>query len=838
MPPTYIYRGEWDANFIYDNNLPSGTYDVVEYQGALWKAEFYNIGENPMNTAAPPGQTDGVFSHGGYGPGYTWTLLSGEQVSYDAVVPSWSTNLDLAGLQLSQEGQVNLRAGYVSDTSANLFWNAAIVRGVGIVNSYTVYMTDTSTGIKTLAGTTTSTNIGVKGLEAGHAYTFEVVANDLAGSSGTQTQTGHGYLDAYQWDQNPGKGANPTVTVTTHGEELASTKYFSPYVDMGLPSSNIVTMAAESHVRDFTLAFMLSSTDVDGSTGHYKPGSIPGVSWGGVTRPLNTGFIADQIDQVQKMGSNVTVSFGGYSGREPALIVSEYEKYLDDHGKTAAQAHSAALKVLTDEYRSVINTYHVHSLDFDIEQDFYGKTDDQGRAVNADGDTVEAGSSDQFKIEYEGPNGETVPQNMAANLLRDEAIVALENADPTLKISYTLAVLPTGLTADDKALLLKAQDHGVRIDVVNIMAMDYDGPRSDMGQDAIDAAKATHQWLEDYDFDVKVGITPMIGNNDVHHEVFTLEDAEQVEQFAAQTEWVAGLGMWELPRDHDGTPNPDADPQTTNSGIDQDDWEFSHIFDKVTKLATAGDDLIQGDEKKNVLRGLAGNDTIKGFGSDDTIQGGAGKDSIDGGDGSHDLADYSDKTKAVVVTLNTSSYATVKVNGSSEDKIKNIENLAGGSAGDTLTGDSKSNKLIGNAGNDKLIGGSGGNDTLAGGTGQDTLTGGSSNDRFVFNTKLNGSDFDDITDFSHGHDKIQLENAVMSKLGTNTGTLSDSTLFYHHAGATNASNSHQHIVYDDTSGKLYYDSNGNSSGGTTLLAILDPVSGHAPTLTYNDIQII
>jgi hypothetical protein len=54
--------------------------------------------------------------------------------------------------------------------------------------------------------------------------------------------------------------------------------------------------------------------------------------------------------------------------------------------------------------------------------------------------------------------------------------------------------LPTGLTADGLNILASAKHDGVKIDVVNIMAMDY-GPSVDnggqMGLDAIQAAIAT-----------------------------------------------------------------------------------------------------------------------------------------------------------------------------------------------------------------------------------------------------------------------------------------------------------------------------------------------------------
>ena len=59
-----------------------------------------------------------------------------------------------------------------------------------------------------------------------------------------------------------------------------------------------------------------------------------------------------------------------------------------------------------------------------------------------------------------------------------------------------MPVLPTGLDASGLNVLQTAKNDGVRIDVVNVMAMDY-GEAVDnngqMGQDAISAAVATER---------------------------------------------------------------------------------------------------------------------------------------------------------------------------------------------------------------------------------------------------------------------------------------------------------------------------------------------------------
>ncbi|RLJ64793.1 DUF4347 domain-containing protein [Sulfurisoma sediminicola] len=132
----------------------------------------------------------------------------------------------------------------------------------------------------------------------------------------------------------------------------------------------------------------------------------------------------------------------------------------------------------------------------------------------------------------------------------------------------------------------------------------------------------------------------------------------------------------------------------------------------------SGNDSLGGDDGDNVLIGGAGDDALSGGLGNDTLKGGLGRDTLDGG-GGNDTADFGDLSVRVVANLGgtvVSGYVTTA--GGAIDKLKNIENLAGGSGGDTLTGDAGANVLIGNGGNDVLSGG-GGADTLIGGAGND-----------------------------------------------------------------------------------------------------------------------
>lgn len=121
----------------------------------------------------------------------------------------------------------------------------------------------------------------------------------------------------------------------------------------------------------------------------------------------------------------------------------------------------------------------------------------------------------------------------------------------SVKIQYTLPVMPFGLDAACLALLRDAKAVGVRLDGVNVMAMNYgDSFREDMGTYAIQAAKATRAQLRDLGFkNPLVGITPMILQNDVAVERFSIQDAREVADFAAKNAWVTFVGFWSAGRD-------------------------------------------------------------------------------------------------------------------------------------------------------------------------------------------------------------------------------------------------------------------------------------------------
>jgi hypothetical protein len=301
---------------------------------------------------------------------------------------------------------------------------------------------------------------------------------------------------------------------------------FAPYVDTSLfPPFSLVSTAQATGVKQFNLAFVVSGASASGNTG---ASCTP--EWGGVTA-IGADPVAAQLAALRAAGGDVRISFGGQAGSELAETCT-----------SVSQLQAA--------YQQVISAYDVNKIDFDIE----------GAAVD----------------------------NTAANARRDQALVALQKANPGLQVSLTLPVLPSGLTSDGDAVLTGAVQAGVNVSAVNVMAMDYgDGaapnPSGQMGTFAIDAATATDAQVASamgISADAawsKVAVTPMIGVNDTSDEIFTVANAKQLVAFAA-SKHLAWLSMWSAGRDQECAGGAESFAEPTCSSIVQTPDAFMVAF--------------------------------------------------------------------------------------------------------------------------------------------------------------------------------------------------------------------------------------------------------------------
>lgn len=270
-----------------------------------------------------------------------------------------------------------------------------------------------------------------------------------------------------------------------------------------------------------------------------------------------------------------------------------------------------------------------------------------------------------------------------------------------------------------------------------------------------------------------------------------------------------------------------------------------------------GDDVIFGGAGDDPLSGGYGNDRIIGGAGSDWLSGGAGDDWLDGGSGADDLWGGVGNDIYVVDSVSDSisenaygSLDTVRSSVSWEllDQFGEVENLVltgsgaidgtgndlknlivGNGAANILSGLSGDDELQGGAGNDALRGGDG-NDVLSGGAGADTLTGGAGRDFFLFDAALRAANADVITDFVAADDTIRLDNQVFTAL-TATGALAASAFKDLSTGAVDADD---RIIYDPTTGSLFYDANGSAAGGRALFATLTG----APTISASDFVVV
>lgn len=237
-------------------------------------------------------------------------------------------------------------------------------------------------------------------------------------------------------------------------------------------------------------------------------------TWGGLT-PLGDAVVRKQI---KKVPGDVIVSLGGPHATELARECADTD-------------------ALTSAYRSVLTTTGTDQVDFFL-------TD-------------------------------TALADDAAARRRAEALARLRHDRPGLRVSFTLPVHRTGLTADALATLRTATAAGVDVSIVDLL------PSGGTGSAVLAAATAAHgqlQKLYHQDADTvwrRMGVTPVIGVAGTGAG-FQLDDARQVRSWAA-TRHLGRLSMWSITRDTPCTADTTAQNDTC-SGLDEDAGVFSRVL--------------------------------------------------------------------------------------------------------------------------------------------------------------------------------------------------------------------------------------------------------------------
>lgn len=282
--------------------------------------------------------------------------------------------------------------------------------------------------------------------------------------------------------------------------EPADNPWFAGYADVtATPSFTFEKPTADS-AKQVLLSFVVSD-----------PAKACTPSWGGYYSLDDAGAKLEldrRIALLREVGGDAGISFGGQRSDELATTCD------------SATALAAA-------YGSVIDRYSVSTIDLDLEG---------------------AGLTDT-----------------AAGKRRAEAVASLQADRPDddpLAVWVTLPVATSGLTSEGTDAVAALLDAGVDLAGVNVMTMNF-GESRDAGQSMAEASEAaleaTHRQLStlytragiplsDATVWNKLGATPMIGQNDTSDEIFTLDDAAELNSFA-QAKGLGRLSMWSLNRD-------------------------------------------------------------------------------------------------------------------------------------------------------------------------------------------------------------------------------------------------------------------------------------------------
>lgn len=283
--------------------------------------------------------------------------------------------------------------------------------------------------------------------------------------------------------------------------EPTSKAWFAGYADATATPSFAFESPTHKSGKNVVLSFIVST-----------PGDVCAPSWGAAYSLDQASESLDldrRIARLQQQGGDIAVSFGGQANDELASDCLDVDK-------------------LAAAYESVIDRYNLTTIDIDIE-------------------------------------GENL-SNTAANQRRAAALAILQrqrrSAGKELAIWLTLPTAPSGLDDSGQRAVTDTLAKKVDIAGVNAMTMDY-GSSLKAGtselQGSVLALTAVQRQLgilyrqagihiSDKTLWSKIGATPMIGQNDVKTEVFTLAAARKLNAFATEH----GLGrvsMWSLNRD-------------------------------------------------------------------------------------------------------------------------------------------------------------------------------------------------------------------------------------------------------------------------------------------------
>jgi chitinase len=316
--------------------------------------------------------------------------------------------------------------------------------------------------------------------------------------------------------------------------------WFAPYVDATLTPTYSFQTPTSNPAEQVVLGFVVSA-----------PNAACTPSWGAVaTLPeADQKFaIGARIAELTQEGARALVSFGGRDHKDLAVACTD-------------------VNALAKAYETVIENYRLRAIDLDVE----------GPALD-DVTTVKRRAT-------------------AIRMVQDWAT----QNHRQLSVWLTLPVDTSGLQGNGLSVIDSMLRDRVDLAGLNVMTMDFSTvptTSSGMLDDVEHATTASQRQFADiersYGVDSqtatswqRIGVTVMIGQNDVAGERFTVDNAQGLVGFAKQV----GLGrvsMWSLNRDHQcGSSFAQVGLQSnTCSGTVQGQLAFAHLFSQFNQVAT------------------------------------------------------------------------------------------------------------------------------------------------------------------------------------------------------------------------------------------------------------
>jgi chitinase len=277
--------------------------------------------------------------------------------------------------------------------------------------------------------------------------------------------------------------------------------WFAAYVDVtSTPFYGFEQYGARAH-SDVVLSFIVADTEdpCEPTWGTYYT----------MDEAVGALDLDRRIARLQQQGGRIAISFGGALNSELALACTDEEQ-------------------LYTAYQRVIDRYHVTTIDLDLERESLYNAEARERRAR-----------------------------VIARLQED-----YRAAGNPLAIWLTLPVAPSGLTEDGTNAVAAMLAAGVDLAGVNVMTMEYGGSKDSndsMYEASRKALVETHRQLGilyqnagitliGTSVWAKIGATPMLGQNGFVEEVFTIEDAAALNEFAL-ARGVGRMSLWSANRD-------------------------------------------------------------------------------------------------------------------------------------------------------------------------------------------------------------------------------------------------------------------------------------------------